>query len=113
MPSCRTPHSRTVATGAASPIPSAVDEVSTEQVDVAKARQLEDPSACGEDAGLRVAHDEAGGRRRVVVLEQLEQEPEAAAPTLRGLRREPVEPVGVDGALTAVRADEDRHEAES
>ena len=89
--------------------PSASTSVATEQVGVAKPGQLEHVPADRQHAGLRVADDEPGRGRRVVVLEQLEQEPEAAAAALRGLGREPLEPVDVDRALAAVRADEDGH----
>ena len=46
----------------------------------------------------------------VVVLEQLEDEPEPAAPALQRIRaREPLEAVDVDRAVLAVRADVDGH----
>ena len=46
----------------------------------------------------------------VVVLEQLEDEPEAAAAALERVRAgEALEAVDVDGAVLAVRADVHRH----
>src|SRR5262245_47000243 len=85
--------------------------VTADEVRLAEAGQLEDPSSDGEHSSVLVADDEAGGRRRVVVFEELEEEAEAAAPTLWRVAREPLAAVDVDGALAAVRADEDRHGA--
>src|SRR5581483_9469213 len=87
------------------------DDVGAEHVLLAPAAQLEDAAAEGEDPALLVARDEAGRRRRVVVVHQLEEEPEPAAVAGDRFVVEALEPVGVDGALLAVRADEVRHGA--
>ena len=86
-----------------------LDDLAADEVGVAVARQLEDAASRGEHPRVAVAHDEARLGRRVVVLEQLVEEPERAAPALDGLRRESVVAVEVDRALLAVRADEERH----
>ena len=84
-------------------------DLAADQVRVAVARQLEHaPPGC-EHARISITHDEAGLGRRVVILEQLVEESECAAPTLESLRGEAVVPVEVDRALLAVRADEVRH----
>ena len=56
----------------------------------------EDAAADGEDARLRIADDEAGARRGVVVVHQLEQEAEAAVAALRSLLGEAFDAVDVD-----------------
>src|SRR5438105_391136 len=63
----------------------------------------------GEDARLLVAHDEPGAGRRVVVVEELEEEAEAAVMAGDGLVVEPLLAVAVDRSLLAVRADEVGH----
>ena len=87
-----------------------VDHVPSHQVAFLEARQLEHAASRGEHPGVAVADDEPGRRRRIVVLEQLEDEAEAAAAALQRLRaREPLEAVDVDRAVLAVRADVDGH----
>src|SRR5207302_1422319 len=89
----------------------ALDDVAAEQRILRVAGQLEDAAPTREHASLLIAHDEAGVRGRVVVVHQLEEEAEAAV--MAGHRHvvELLEPVVVDGALLAVRADEERHPA--
>ena len=108
-PIFRTPHSRTTSIGDDVGERERLDDLAADEVGVAVPGQLEDAAPGGEDARVAVADDEAGLGRRVVVLEQLVEEPERAAPALDGLRREPVVPVEVDRALLAVGADEERH----
>ena len=50
-----------------------------EELRLAVTRQLEDAAAARQDSSFRVADDEPGVRRRVVVVHQLEQEAEPAA----------------------------------
>ena len=76
---------------------------------VAVPGQLEHAAPGGEHARVAVADDEPGLGRRVVVLEQLEEEAEPALAALHGLRREALVAVEVDRAALAVRADEERH----
>ena len=108
-PSLRTPHSRTTSIGDDVRERERLDDVATDEIGVAVPGQLEDAAPGREDARVAVADDEAGLGRRVVVLEQLEEKPERAAPALDGLHREPVVAVEVDRALLAVGADEERH----
>ena len=86
-----------------------VDHVLAHQIAFAVARQLEDAAAGGEDARSAVAGDEPGVRRRVVVVEQLEEEAETAALTGDGLVQQALAAVVVERAVLAVRADEERH----
>ena len=58
---------------------------------------------------LAVAGDEPGVRRRVVVVQQLEEEAEAAALARDRLAEQALAAVVVDRAVLAVRADEERH----
>src|SRR5438105_419624 len=90
--------------------PEPVDDVRPEQLLLSVADELEDTAAGGEDPSFLVADDEAGVRRGVVVVHQLEEEAESAA--LAGDRDvvELLQPVVVDGALLAVGADEEGHE---
>ena len=67
----------------ASESPSASATSPPDEIGVAVARQLEDAASRREHARLAVADDEPGLGRRVVVLEQLEEEAEPAAPALR------------------------------
>jgi hypothetical protein len=55
---------------------------------------------------LAVAHEEGGVGRRVVVVEQFEQEREAALRAALGLAGEAEVAVELAGAVAAVRADE-------
>ena len=87
-----------------------IAHVTADQVGLPEAGQLEHPAADRKHAGVAVADDEPCRRRRVIVLEELEEEAEAAVATLGDVRREPLVPVDVDGSLTAVRADEDGHQ---
>src|SRR6266540_2428988 len=90
--------------------PKCVDELLAHQVALAVPGQLEDAAAEREHAAFPVAHHEARRGRRVVVVHQLEEEPEAAAVAADRLAVEQaLEAVGVDGALLAVRADEVGH----
>ena len=64
---------------------------------------------CGRSASTRpccVADDEPGAWRRVVVVDELEQKAEPAAPARRRLRREALDAVEVDRAVLAVGTDE-------
>src|SRR4029450_2758400 len=58
--------------------PERVHDVPADQLRLLVARQLEDAAARGEHPRVAIADDEAGARRGVVVVEELEQEPEAA-----------------------------------
>ena len=84
-------------------------DLAAEQVLLAVAGELEDAVAGRQHAALLVADDEAGVRPRVVVVHQLEEEAEAAAPAGRSLGREALAGVEVDRALLALRADVVRH----
>ena len=87
----------------------ALHQVVAHQVAVAIAGELEDTAADREDAARRVADDHARRGRRVVVVHELEEEPETAAAALNLLLREALETVRVDRAVLAVRADVERH----
>ena len=84
-------------------------DVPAHHVRLLVARELEDAVPGREDARVLVADDEARRGRRVVVLEQLEHEPEAAVVARRRLLGEAFAPVVVDAAGLAARADEERH----
>ena len=87
-----------------------VADVAPHQVALLEARQLEHAAPGREHPRVAVADDEAGRGGRVVVLEQLEDEAESAAPALQRVgAREPLEAVDVDRAVLAVRADVDGH----
>src|SRR3954454_18544594 len=73
---------------------------------VRQARQLARPAAAADDPALAVADEERGVGRRVVVVEQLEEEPEAALRAPLGLVAEPRGPLGRRAPVAAVRADE-------
>src|SRR4051812_11180424 len=73
---------------------------------VGQAGQLARAAATADHATLLVAHEEGGVRRRVVVVEQLEQEPEAALRAAAWLVPEALLAIGRGRALTAVGADE-------
>ncbi len=64
-----------------------IDHVTSEQVVLAKARELEDALPGRENPALRVADDEPGARRRVVVVEELEEEAETAVSDSRPVGR--------------------------
>src|SRR4051812_15926290 len=91
--------------------PERLDHLAADQILFAVAGELEDVAAAGEHAGLVVADQEAGARRRVVVLEQLEEEAEPAAVARDRLLGQALAAVVVDRAVLAVRADEVRHGA--
>ena len=88
-PSRRTPHSSASGDRALALLEAAeaegLDDVLAHQVAFAVARQLEDAAARGEDATVLVAGDKPGVRGRVVVVQQLEEEPEPAALARDGL----------------------------
>ena len=86
-----------------------LDDVAAHQVGLGEAGQLEDAAADREHAAVAVGDDEARVGRRVVVVEQLEEEAEAAVPARRRLVRESLLRVDVERALLAPRADEVRH----
>jgi len=90
--------------------PERLDHVAPHQLLLAEAGELEHVPPAREDARVAVADDEARAGRRVVVLEQLEQEPEPAALARDRLLAQALAPVVVDRALLAVGADEVRHE---
>ena len=85
-------------------------QVAAHQHALGVAGQLEDAAAGREDARILVTGEQACAGRREPVLEQLEEEAEAAAVTADGLAREPLEAVGVDHARAAVGADVERHQ---
>jgi hypothetical protein len=93
--------------------PERLDHVPAHQVLLAVAGELEDVAPGREHPCVLVAHHEAGVRRRVVVLEQLEEEAEAAAVARDRLLRQALHPVVVDRPVLAVRADEVGHRARS
>src|SRR4051794_32863646 len=55
-----------------------IDDVAPHQVRLWESRQLEDASPDRQHAALLVGHEHPGVRRRVVVVEDLEEEPEPA-----------------------------------
>ena len=80
-----------------------------EQVGLAVPGELEHAATDRDDASVVVTDDEGRVGARVVVLEQLEQEPEAALRAADGLVAQPLAAILVDDAPLAVRADEERH----
>src|SRR5207342_3342886 len=88
-----------------------VDEIAPDQLGLLVAGQLEDALAGGEHASIAIAHDEARAWGGVVVVHELEQEPEPAALTRGGLVEQTLAAVVVDRPALAVRADEVRHAA--
>ncbi len=80
-----------------------------DQILFPEAGELEDAAPTRDDPRFPVADDQAGIRRGVVVVHQFEKEGEAAALTGDRDVVELLEPVVVDGALLAVRADEEGH----
>jgi hypothetical protein len=82
----------------------------SEQFPLAVTGQLQHATPHGNDALVVVADDEPCRRSGVVVLEQLEQEPEAAVRATDRLMGHAVAAVVVDDAFLAVGADEKRHE---
>ena len=109
-PSWRTPHSCTTPIGFAIREREDVADVPSHQVALLEARQLEHAAPGREHPRVAVADDEARRGSRIVVLEQLEDEAESAAPALQRVRAgEPLEAVDVDRAVLAVRADVDGH----
>src|SRR5581483_8454526 len=87
------------------------DDVGADEIRLRPAGELEHAAPEREDATLLVARDEAGARCRVVVLLQLEEEPESAVVAGDGLVEQALDAVGVDRPLLAVRANEVRHAA--
>src|SRR6187200_59171 len=73
---------------------------------VVEPRQLERAASAADDAPLRVADEERGVGRRVVVVEQLEEEAEAALRAPLGLAAEAGGAIALGRAVAAVRADE-------
>src|SRR5262249_10324765 len=71
-----------------------------------QAREGEGVLPAAGDAALAVADEEGGIRRRVVVVEQFEQEREAALAAALALAREADVAIDLRGAVTAVGADE-------
>ncbi|MBA3348649.1 MAG: hypothetical protein H0T13_08830 [Actinobacteria bacterium] len=86
-----------------------LDDVLPHQLGLPVARQLEDTAAGREHAAVAVAGDEPGVRAGVVVVEQLEEEAEAAPLAGDGLLQQALFAVVVERAVLAVRADEERH----
>jgi hypothetical protein len=86
-----------------------VDEVTSHQVGLGKPGQLEDAASDREHAAVLVGDDHARVGRWVVVVEELEQEPEAAVPAGGRLRREALARVDVERALLALGTDVVRH----
>ena len=89
------------------------DDVLAHQIGISVAGQLEDATARREDATVLVAGNEAGVRRRVVVVEQLEEEPEPAPFARDGLLQDALSAIVVDRAILAVgkHTDEKRHQS--
>src|SRR4051794_27803759 len=87
----------------------ALDDVAAEQILLREARELEHAATGRDDPSLLVADHEAGARRRVVVVHQLEEEAEATPLARDGHVVDLLQPVVVDRPLLAVRADEVRH----
>ena len=108
-PSRRTPHSRASSTGFGVGELQRLDDVAAHQVGLGEAGQLEDAAADREHAPLLVGDDETRVGRGVVVVEQLEEEAEAAVPAGGRLRREALAGVDVERALLAPWADVVRH----
>jgi hypothetical protein len=71
-----------------------------------EAGELERAPPAGDDAALLVGREERRVGRRVVVVEQLEQEAEAAVRAAAGLAAEPGVALGLGRAAGALRADE-------
>ena len=90
-----------------------IDDVASHQVRLGEAGQLEDAPADREHAALLVGDEQAGVGRRVVVVEQLEEEPEPAVPAGGRLHGEALACVDVERALLALRTDVVRHEGGS
>ena len=127
LPSERTPHSSEVSIGSADAVPVACRRScphrprsqplqpqdflhgAPDHVLVGEAGQLEAASAGVDHARLLVADEEGGVGRRVVVVEQLEDEAEAALRAALGARAEAGRAVGAQLPVPAVRADEKRH----
>src|SRR5918998_1649435 len=80
-----------------------------EEVVFREAGQLEEAPAHGDDTAIVVADDERGRRPRVVVVHELEQEPEATARAPDRLMRQTVTAIVVDVPPPTVRADEKGH----
>jgi hypothetical protein len=81
----------------------------TDHVEVSEAGQLARPAAGADEPPLLVKDEEGGVRGGIVVVEELEQEPETAFFAGAGAILESRRPLGGDAAVPAVRADEDRH----
>src|SRR5688572_7437565 len=86
-----------------------VDHVLAHQLALAVSRELENAAAGCEDAPGAVAGYEARVRGGVVVVEELEEEAEAATLARDRMAEEALPAVVVDGAVLAVRADEEGH----
>src|SRR5688572_3825252 len=84
-------------------------DVASDDVLVAEPGQLARAAAGADHAGLLVEDEEGGVRRRVVILEKLEQEAEAALLTPLRPSAEPGGAVARLAARPAVGADEVRH----
>src|SRR4051795_3205765 len=79
-----------------------------------EARELARPTAGADQLALLVGDEERGIRRRVVVVEQLEQEAEPASRAAARLAPEAGVAIGRGGAGTAVGTDEEmRHDGPS
>jgi hypothetical protein len=78
----------------------------TDDALVVETGQLERAAAAADDAALGVADEESGVRGGVVVVEQLEQKSEAAPRAALRLTAEACGAIGLGGAVSAVRADE-------
>ena len=87
--------------------PETVDDLMTDQVALAVPGYRRRGVAGGDDPPLRVADDQRRRGTGVVVLEQLEQEPEAALGASQRLAV--LIALGRRGAPRAVGADEHRH----
>src|SRR5512133_812900 len=87
----------------------ALHHLAAHELVLAIARQLEDATTRGEDPPLLVADHESRAGCRVVVVDQLEEETEAAAVARDGLLRQPFLAIVIDRPFLAVRADEVGH----
>ena len=73
-----------------------LDDVAAHQVGLREAGELEDAAPDREHAPVAVGHEQSGVRRRVVVVEQLEEKAEAAVTARRRLVGKPLARVDVE-----------------
>ena len=112
--SARTPHSSTRSIGSSSLSKSGREpsRCPGPSLRAPRARQRERVASAADHASLAVADEEGRVGRRVVVVEQLEQERETALAAALALAREAEPAVDLGRAVSAVRADEGMCHAE-